>query len=163
MVSAAAGRQLKTQLGWRRNECDMAKTEFNQFDCEKVRILESVRMFAHPDLSNGIGVVELCFSNCKVFVCIDDEYDTLIFTNTMPESHSSYTHALKASFWDGVLGKALTDAWQMTSDRGYPDALQLRFRDLPNAGPYTTVQMYGEASQVVLTELKVVREDHQES
>ena len=120
-------------------------------------------MFAHPDLLDGIGVVELCFHDWKVFVCIDDEYDTLIFTNTMPESHSSYTHALKASFWDAVLGKALTDAWQMTSDRGYPDALQLRFRDLPNAGPYTTVQMYGEASQIVLTELKVVREDHQES
>ncbi len=133
--------------------------EFNQFDSEKVRTLESVKMFAHPDLPNGIGVIELSFPDCKVFVCIDDEYDTLICTNAMPESHASYTLALPASFWESVLGKTLTNAWQMTDDRGYPDAIQLRFRDLPNAGPYTIFQMYGEASEIALTELKVVREN----
>ena len=137
--------------------------EFDQFDRAISTALSEVKMFAHPDLSNGIGVIELSFPDCKVFVCIGDEYDTLICTNTMPESHSSYTHALTASFWDGVLGKALTNAWQMTNDRGYPDALQLRFRDLPNAGPYTTLQMYGEASQIALTELMVVREAQQEA
>ncbi|MBL0159766.1 MAG: hypothetical protein IPP47_22060 [Bryobacterales bacterium] len=56
-----------------------------------------------------------------------------------------------------MLGKTLTDAWQMTSDRGYPDAVQLRFRDLANEGPYTIVQLYGEASQITIAELKVVR------
>ena len=136
--------------------------QFDQFDRAISTTLRAVKTFAHPDLPKDIGVVELQFSECTVFVCIDDEYDTLICTNTMPESHSSYTHALTASFWDGVLGKALTNAWQMTNDRGYPDAFQLRFRDLPNAGPYTTLQMYGEASQITLTELKVVREARQE-
>lgn len=148
---------LRTRLGSRKSDHKMSQ-EFNQFDCKRVRILEGVKMFAHPDLPHGIGVIELSFPDCKVFVCIEDEYDTLLCTNTMPESHSGYTRALAASFWDKVLGRALTNAWQMTNDRGYPDAFQLRFRELPNAGPYTIVQMYGEASQIVLTELKVVRE-----
>lgn len=131
--------------------------EFDQFDRAISTTLNEVKMFAHPDLSNGIGVIELSFSESRVFVCIDNEYDTLICANTMPESHSTYTQVLTVSFWDEVLGKALANAWQMTNDRGYPDAIQLRFRDLPNAGPYTILQMYGEASQIVLTELKVVR------
>ena len=107
--------------------------QFDQFDRAISTSLNKVRMFAHPDLPNDIGVLELSFSECTVFVCIDDEYDTLICTNTMPESHSGYTRALTTSFWDDVLGKALTNAWQMTNDRGYPDGLQLRFRDTPNA------------------------------
>jgi hypothetical protein len=137
--------------------------KFDQFDCAISTTLNEAKMFAHPDLPNGIGVIELSFPDCKVFVCIEDEYDTLICKNALPESHSSYTHVLTGSFWDGVLGKALTNAWLMTNDRGYPDALQLRFRDLPNAGPYTTLQMYGEASQIALTELMVVREAQQEA
>lgn len=132
--------------------------QFDQFDRAISTTLREVKMFAHPDLPKDIGVVELRFSECTVFVRIEDEYDTLVCANTMPESYSAYTRSLSSSFWDGVLGKALTNAWQMTNDRGYPDALQLRFRDLPNAGPYTTLQMYGEASQITLTELKVVRE-----
>lgn len=132
--------------------------QFDQFDRAISTTLKEVKMFAHPDLPNEIGVVILSFPECRVFICIDDEYDTLICTNAMPDSHSGYTQTLTVSFWDGILGKALTNAWQMTNDRGYPDAVQLRFRDLPNAGPYTTLQMYGEASQITLTELKVVRE-----
>ena len=84
--------------------------EFDQFDCATAAILREVKMFAHPDLPNGIGVIELSFPDCKVFVCIDDEYDTLTCTNTMPETHSIYTHGLAASFWDGILGKAFTNA-----------------------------------------------------
>ena len=132
--------------------------QFEQFDRAISTTLKEVKMFAHPDLPKDIGVVELQFSKCTVFVCIEDESDTLVCANTMPESYAGYTRSLSSSFWDGVLGKALTNAWQMTNERGYPDALQLRFRDLPNAGPYTMLQMYGEASQITLTELKVVRE-----
>jgi hypothetical protein len=136
----------------------MTLQRFDQFDRAISTTLNKVKMFAHPDLPNGIGVIELSFLDCRVFACIDDQYDTLVCTNAMPESHSGYTHALPASFWDGILGKALTNAWQMINDRGYPDAIQLRFRDLPNAGAYTLVQMYGEASQIALAELNVVRE-----
>jgi hypothetical protein len=132
--------------------------EFNQFDCAIATALVGVGTFAHPDLPSAIGVVGLSFPDCKVFVCIDNEYDSLICTNIMPGSHSGYTRSLSASFWDSLLGKALTNAWQMTNDRGYPDAIQLRFRDLPNAGPYTIIQMCAEASHIVLIELKVTRE-----
>jgi len=114
-------------------------------------------MSAHPDLPAGIGVIELRFANCAVFVCIEDEYDTLTCANALPPTYSDYTHRLDASFWDGLIGKSLTNAWLMTNDRGYPDAIQLRFRDLPNAGNYSVVQMYGEASQIVLTEFGIVR------
>jgi hypothetical protein len=133
--------------------------EFDQFDCGISTALKEVKMFAHPDLPKGIGVIELFFPGCKVFVCTDDECDTLVCTSALPESHFGYVHALRASFWDAVLGKALTNASRMTNDRGYPDGLQLRFRDLPNDGAYTSLQIYAEASQIVLTELKVVREN----
>ncbi len=131
---------------------------FDQFDCDGLRILQSVQMLSHPDLPDGVGVIEISFLGCKVFVCIQDEYDTLLCTRTMPESHVGYTCSVSASFWEPILGKTLTDAWQMTSDRGYPDALQLRFRDHPNAGLYTTVQLYGEASQITITEFQAVRQ-----
>ena len=131
--------------------------EFNQFDSDQIRTLQRVRMFAHPDLPERIGVIELSFPELTVFVCIEDEYDTLACSNSLPPTHSEYTLRLDASFWDGLLGKSLTNAWLMTNDRGYPDAIQLRFRDLPNAGNYSVVQMYGEASQIVVTEFGVVR------
>lgn len=136
--------------------------EFTQFDSQTVRILEAVGMFAHPDLPDAVGVVRLRFREREVFICVGDEHDTLTCANTLPQSHSSYSVPLATSFWAPLIGKALTNAWLMTSDMGYPDALQLRFRELPNAGPYTTVQMYAEASQIVLTELKVMREGHAE-
>lgn len=131
---------------------------FDKFDRAISTTLKGVKMFGHPDLPGGVGVIELSFSDCKVFLCIEDEFDTLLCTSILPASHSGYTHRLDPSFWDGTLGKALTNAWQMTNDRGYRDAIQLRFRDQPNAGSYTTVQMLGEASQISLSELKVVRE-----
>lgn len=135
------------------------KKEFQQFDCAIAATLNEAKMFAHPDLPNAIGVIQLSFPDCRIFVCIEDEDDTLTCTNTMPESHSAYTLALRTSFWDTVVGKALTNAWRMTDDRGYPDAIQLRFREFANSGPYTIIQIYGEASQITLTELKVVREN----
>ncbi len=137
--------------------------EFTQFDSEHVRTLESVSMFAHPDLPDWIGVIQFSFSAITVYVCIEDDNDTLTCINCLPQSHVGYTLRLSASFWDRLLGKTLTNAWQMTNDRGYPDAIQLRFRELPNAGPYTIIQMYGEASRIVLTELGVVREFTPES
>jgi hypothetical protein len=115
-------------------------------------------MFAHPDLPECIGVIELSFPGLTVFVCIEDEYDTLACTNVLPPTYSEYIVRLDAGFWDTLVGKDLTNAWLMTSDRGYPDAIQLRFRDLPNAGNYSVVQMYGEASRIVLTQITVVRE-----
>lgn len=131
--------------------------EFDQFDCESVRILKGVEMLSHPDLPAGVGVIEISFPDCNVFICIEDAYDTLLCTRTMPASHNEYTCRVASSFWDSIIGKTLTNAWKMTNDRGYTDAIQLRFRDLPNAGEYTLVQLYGEASQITLTELKVVR------
>jgi hypothetical protein len=51
--------------------------EFDQFDCAMATPLQEIRMSAQPDLPNGIGVIELRFANCAVFVCIEDEDDTL--------------------------------------------------------------------------------------
>jgi hypothetical protein len=132
--------------------------QFYQFDFAIATMLQDVRMFAHPDLPKGAGVIELSFSNCKVFVSIQDEHDTLLCTEALPETHFVYMCPISASFWDPVIRKALISAWRMTDERGYPDAIQLRFRDLPNSGSYTIVQLCGEASQITLTELKVVRE-----
>jgi hypothetical protein len=131
--------------------------QFDQFDCDEVRLLTGVNMFAHPDLPGGIGLIELAFSECTVFVCIDEEFDSLICARTRPMSHRDYTLPVFSSFWDLLIGQALTNAWLMTNDRGYEDGIQMRFRNLPNAGAYTIVQLYGEASQIALTELKPAR------
>ncbi len=133
-------------------------SEFDHFDNVIATALEDVRMFSHPDLPNGIGLVELSFVGGKVFLGIEDEYDTLLYSRAMPESHHSYTLRSSSSFWSPILGRSLVGAWQMTNDRGYSDAIQLRFRERANAGPYTIIQMCGEASQITLTELKEVRE-----
>ena len=125
--------------------------EFDQFDCPAPRVLEDVKMLAHPDLPQGIGVVVLSFPSCQVFVCVNEDDDSLTCTRELPESHSDYSLSLPATFWERVMGKCLTNAWLMTNDRGYPDAMQLRFRDLPNAGAYTIIQMCAAASQMSVT------------
>jgi len=131
--------------------------EFDQFDSPTTLTLDSVRMYSHPDLPKDPGVIELSFSDWKVFVCVEADNDTLVCERSLPASHSAYTLELPPSFWDRVVGKTLTTAWKMTNDRGYPDALQLRFRDSPNAGEYTVIQMVAEASQITLTELRITR------
>jgi hypothetical protein len=113
-------------------------------------------MFAHPDLPRGVGVVVLSFASCQVFVCVDDQNDSLICTRAMPESHSDYLVSLPSTLWERVVGKTLTNAWLMTNDRGYRDAMQLRFRDLPNTGAYTIIQICVAASQMSISLLKVI-------
>jgi hypothetical protein len=132
--------------------------EWNYFDAAIATVLESVKLFSHPDLPNGIGLIELSFPKCKVFVGIEDEYDTLLCSSVVLKTHVAYTCSISSSFWDPAIGKSLVGAWQMTNDRGYPDAIQLRFRELANAGLYTIIQLYGEASQITMTELKELRE-----
>jgi hypothetical protein len=132
--------------------------DFDQFNFDDVPILEMVKMFAHPDLPDGVGMIELSFTTGRVFIAVDDDTDNLICSRTLPEVGAASTSPFPAGFWDPIIGTALTTAWQMTNDRGYPDAVQLRFRALPNEGPYTIVQLYGEASQITLTEVKEIRQ-----
>jgi hypothetical protein len=135
---------------------DVSKV-FDQFDKSIATKLDAVKMWAHPDLPNGIGLIELSFESGQVFISIEDEFDTLNCSRARSESQASYTLSISSPFWDPVVGKFLIGAWKMTSDRGYPDGIQLRFRDSTNAGPGTIIQLYGEASQITLTDLKEVR------
>ena len=130
---------------------------FDQFQFDDVPILETVRMFAHPDFADGVSMIEMYFTTGRVFIAIDQDTDNLICSRTLPEVGAPYTIRLPARFWDPIIGKSLTTAWQMTNDRGYPDAVQLRFRALPNEGPYTIVQLYGEASQIIVSEVEEIR------
>ena len=127
------------------------------FDFDDVAILEIVRMFAHPDLPNGVCLIELSFTEGQVFVAVDDRTDDLICSRTLPEVGFACRRPFPTSFWDPVIGLSLITAWQMTNNRGYRDAVQLRFRARPSEGPYTLVQLYGEASQIVLGEVKEIR------
>jgi hypothetical protein len=130
---------------------------FDQFDELIATSLDAVKMWAHPDLPNGIGMIELAFEGVTIFVIIEEEYDTLDCSRATPESQPSYSLPISASFWDPVLGKSLVGAWMMTNDRGYPDAIQLRFRERANEGSSMIIQLYGEASQITLTDLQEVR------
>ena len=134
------------------------KQEFDYFDTAMATELEQVRLFSHPDFPDGIGLIELSFRGGKVFIAVEDEFDTLLCSRAFPVAYLSYTYLGQSSFWDSFVGKSLVGAWQMTNDRGYPDAIQLRFREIPNAGTYAVVQMYGEASQITLVETAQVRE-----
>lgn len=137
-----------------------ASGAFDQFDAEESRTLVSARMLADPDLPNWPGIVELTFDEFKVFVCIETEFDTLLCTRTLPESYRrSYTVGIPAVFWEAVIGWTLTDAWQMENDRGYRDAIHLRFRERPNAGSYRHIQLWGISSSIRLLEFQVVREE----
>lgn len=135
-------------------------SEFNQFDADESRNLKHVRMFSDPDLPNWPGVIELAFDEFIVFVCVEPEFDTLLCTRTLPERYGrSHTIAMPATFWDVVLGWTLADAWQMKNDRGYTDAIQLRFRELPNSGSFRHIQLWAICSSIRLTEFHVLREE----
>jgi hypothetical protein len=137
-----------------------ASGAFDQFDAEESRTLVAARMLADPDLPNWPGVVELTFDEFKVFVCVEPEFDTLLCSRTLPESYQrSHTIEMREGFWNALIGWTLTDAWQMTNDRGYPDAIHLRFRERPNAGLYRHIQLWGISSSIRLWEFQVVREE----
>jgi hypothetical protein len=133
---------------------------FDQFDAEESRTFVAARILADPDLPNWPGVIELTFDEFTTFVCIETEFDTLLCTRTLPESYRhSYTIEIPAGFWNSLIGWTLTEAWRMTNDRGYPDAIHLRFREQPNSGLYRHVQLWGICSSIRLWEFKVVREE----
>jgi hypothetical protein len=127
------------------------------FDFDDVAILEMARTFAHPDHPSGVCLIELSFTEGKVFIAVDDSTDNLVCSRTLPAVGVTCTHPFPSSFWDPVIGLSLITAWQMINNRGYGDAVQLRFRARPSEGPYTFVQLYGEASQITLHEVKEVR------
>lgn len=139
----------------------MAETlRFNQFDATESRKLNCVRMFSDPDLVNWPGVVELLFDEFTVFVCVETEDDTLLCTRQLPDSFARiYTVEIPATFWDPVMGWTLTEAWQMTNDRGYVDAIQFRFREEPNSGEYRRLQVMAICSSIQLEELQSIREE----
>jgi hypothetical protein len=127
------------------------------FDGVDMPVLEKAKMHAHPDLPEEVGLIELSFTEGGVFIAVDSDTDNLICSTSLPGAGAECTVPLPASFWDPLLGQALTNAWHMTNDRGYPDAVQLRFRALPNEGPYTTIQMCGLASGIAICEVKEIR------
>lgn len=113
-------------------------------------------MYRHPALRDGVFLIDLSFSLGEVFVAIDEDLDTLICSRIAP-SLVGIDSVFASPFWDPLIGHALTNAWMMTNDRGYPDAIQLRFRASPNEGQYTIVQLCAEASQITISELTVFR------
>ncbi len=129
-----------------------------QFSFEKdVAILQRVDMFTHPDIPDGVGLIEFSLSEGTVFVTIDPDTDNLICSRNLLELAAPCTNPVSASFWEPIIGKALITAWEMINDRGYLDAVQLRFRTHPNEGPYSLIQLYGEASQIILSEVSEIR------
>jgi hypothetical protein len=136
------------------------RPQFDQFDAKEARSLIRVRMLADTDLPNWPGVIELAFDEFAVFVCVETEFDTLLCTRALPESYGrSHTVVMPATFWCPVIGWTLTDAWQMRNDRGYLDAIQLRFREHPNEGSYRHIQLWAICSSILLQEFKVLREE----
>ena len=133
---------------------------FDQFDAEDSRRLTGARIFADPDLPNWPALVELDFDEFTVFVCLEPEFDTVLCTRRLPESYRQvYTAMMPALFWESFVGWTLTDAWQMRNDRGYLDAIQLRFRERPDGGAYRYVQLWSICSSLRLLELEVIRRD----
>lgn len=126
---------------------------FDQFDELMATGLVSVNMWAHPDLPNGVGLIELVFQTGQVFIGIEVEFDTLRCSRMTSESNEVYSWPILSPFWHPILGMTLVGAWRMTNDRGYPDGIQLHFRDRANAGAVRIVQLFGEASQITLSHL----------
>lgn len=134
--------------------------DFNQFDARESRRLREARVFSNPDLPLWPAVVQLTFDEFSVFVCVEPEFDTLVCSRELPDSYQrSASVMIAASFWDSVLGWTLADAWQMRNDRGYMDALQLRFREYPDKGAYRHVQLWAFCSSIRLLEFHVAREE----
>lgn len=133
---------------------------FDQFAAQETRRLVAVRMRSDPDLPRWPALVELTFDEFTVYVCAEPQIDTLLCTRTLPGSYScNYPVELPTTFWNGLIGWTLTDAWQMKNDRGYLDAIQLWFRQQPNAGRYRYVQLWAICSSVRLFEFQVRRQE----
>ena len=129
--------------------------EFNQFDSVISTPLRDIQFFAHPDLPEAIGLVNLVFETGIVLIQIETEFDTLSLSTRFEESHQTFTIKLGIGAYRSILGKILVNAWKMTNDRGYFDSIQLRLRENAiNAGSYTYLQFYAEASQIAITQLK---------
>jgi hypothetical protein len=111
---------------------------------------------------NEVALVELCFDGFSVLISVENADDTLVCARrleSLPEPHRvAYPHPLSTDFWDHPIGQTLVSAWQMTDDGGYPDAIQLRFRQKPNEGDYATINLEAVASAIVLSEFNVVRQ-----
>jgi len=108
--------------------------DFDQFDFDDVAVLKMVRMFAHPDLTNGVGLIELIFSEGTVFVAVDASTDNLICSRVLPEVGKACTRLFPTSFWDPIIGKFLTTAWQMTTIVGIRTLFNCGFAIVPMKG-----------------------------
>jgi hypothetical protein len=56
-----------------------------------------------------------------------------------------------------MLGWALFDAWEMTNKQGYLDAMELRLREEPGAGPLRLIRLEAAGSSIYIHEMTVTR------
>jgi hypothetical protein len=132
-----------------------ADITFDQFDARDLCQLTKVRMFAHRDLPKWPGLVELSFTEFPVYIRIEPNDDTLTCARQLsPSLKEEYSQPIPDVFWERVIGKHLTNVWQMINERGRLDAIQFEFRDSPNEGSYVTIQAYAIGSHIRLTELR---------
>lgn len=132
--------------------------QFDAFESDDVLILQRARMFGPHDALETL-VVELSFNEFSVFVYVDTADDTLLCARLRPESYmTEHSRLVTSTFWTPLEGRALTDAWQMHNDRGYRDAIQLRFRESASEGAYTIVQLTAVASRIIVSQLEIARE-----
>jgi hypothetical protein len=123
-----------------------------------LRVLRGVEVFGCSALPNVAGLVILDLSHLTVFILVESDDDTLVCSRELSDRHRvEYNVPIATTFWTPLLGQTLTTVWRMTADRGFPDALQLRFRTFPNDGDYTIVLLEAVASEIVQSELRVVR------
>ena len=133
----------------------MTNEEMDQFEGAISTVLKGVRMLCDPDLPRAVGVIELEFESASIGVWVDGKDDTLVCTGNRPDSCCG---ELPITFWSPIIGMSLVQVWSMTNDRGYRDGFQMLFRAQASEGPYRTIQLYGEASQITVSEHAITRQ-----
>jgi len=80
--------------------------QFDAFESDDVPILQRVLMFGPEDAPDTV-VVELRFNDFGVFICVDQDDDTLLCTRTPPEAYlTGNRRVVSSTFWKGVEGKS---------------------------------------------------------
>lgn len=135
----------------------MSGHSFDQFDTEEPAVLQDVKMWSHVTTPNWPGRIVLDFGRFSVSIRVEADNDTLVLRRADELLDAEHTVPLRSDFWEPLIGWTLANAWQMTSDRGHTDAVQLRFREHVASGPYATVQFWAVCSSIELVELVSAR------
>jgi hypothetical protein len=121
--------------------------------------LRRVRVFAFPEIPEQVAMIELAFDPFTVRIAVQPDDDTLFFTRHTcgDEDRGEYSCELTDPFWQPMLGWALFDAWEMTNKQGYLDAMELRLREEPGAGPLRLIRLEAAGSSIYIHEMTVTR------